>query len=134
MRLTQNQNESKNSTVCMVARFPNRTFCGGYLLFQHFDLRYSLCRNFMTMHAKRRYHVLTQSIRTIKTFNKYKKVLLLINLPQNTKSDVKCCDHRDKIKTTTQINHKYLASTTHNKHVHFSIFCVCKIEIAEKIK
>ena len=39
------------------------------------------------------YHGLTQQIETIKTVIEYKKVLLLTNLSQNTRSVVKYCDH-----------------------------------------
>lgn len=44
------------------------------------------------------YHRLTQQIETIKTVIEYKKVLLLTNLSQNTRSVVKYCDHWDKLK------------------------------------
>ena len=60
------------------------------------------------------------------------KALLLLNLPQNTRINVKCWDHRDKTKGISQINYRNLASTTY-KLPNFWIFC-CKIKIAEKIK
>ena len=41
-----------------------------------------LCSNLKMMHAKRGYHALTQRITIVKIFMEYKKVLLLLNLPQ----------------------------------------------------
>ena len=40
------------------------------------------------MHEKRGYNTLTQGITTVKIFIEYKKVLLLLNLPQNTRGAV----------------------------------------------
>ena len=59
------------------------------------------------------------------------KVLLLINLPQSTRSCVTGCDHWDKIKTISKINCGYYP-TTHISPM-FQVFR-CKIEIVEEFK
>ena len=75
------------------------------------------CPSLMTMHAKWRNHALIQGNRTIKSFTEY-RMLPLINLPQNAISSAKCCDHWDKIKKISRINH----GISYTYFAHFSIF------------
>ena len=58
------------------------------------------------------------------------KVLLLINLPQNTRHGPTCCNHQDKTKKINQINYGYLASTTHISST-FQLF-VTKLKLLRK--
>ena len=68
-----------------------------------------MCPSLTTMHGNGRYHERTPGIRTIKTLSS--KAQQLINLAQRRKSDAKCWNHWDE-SSTSQINHRYLASST----------------------
>ena len=77
-----------------------------------------LCSNLMTTQAKwRRYHTLTQGIRTIKTFTEYKSTTAD---HFDTRTYVECWDHCDKVKII-KINQRYPVWTTHILP-NFSIF------------
>ena len=80
------------------------------------------------MHTKWTCHALTQGIRTIKTFIKYKKATADKFFTKKQEISVECWDHCDEIKTIQ----RHPAPTTHILQK-FSNVC-CKIEIFEKIK
>ena len=71
------------------------------------------CSNLIFVQEQRRFRTLNRGIRFSNNIRWAQKVLLPTNLLQNKSSSVKWCDHRDKIKTISQINHRYLVSTTH---------------------
>ena len=81
-----------------------------------------LCPHLIAMHAKKIYHTLSQDLEQL-NFHRVQKIFLMTNLLKNTRSVVSCCDHQDKIKAISQINHRYQASTTHNASM-FQIFVV----------
>ena len=93
-----------------------------------------LCSNLMMMHEKRGYNTLTQGITTVKIFIEYKKVLLLLNLPQNTRGAVPNVVITETIKKK-QVKHNWTCAnllylSAHKKlissHTSFIRYCTFK--------
>ena len=73
--------------------------------------------NLIMMDANWRYYALTQGIRTIKTFIKYKKCAAANRFTAKFKKQCQILQlFRQKRNIISQTNHKYLASTTHISH------------------
>ena len=115
MRLTQNQNESIIPKVWSLSK-KIMDYPKNWVLSSRF-WSVMLRLNLIMMDANWRYYALTQGIRTIKTFIKYKKCAAANKFTAKFKKQCQILQlFRQKRNIISQTNHKYLASTTHISH------------------